>query len=183
VLLLVNGAPAVGKSALAERYARDHPLALVIDIDELRRRLGQWETTEASKAVARDLAVALAADHLRRGHDVVVPQYVGRREFVERLRAVAADARARFVEVIVTDDDDAIVERFRARRATLAATGARHPEGDLAEDQIATTVRTVNASLRADAAPRGLALIPAGDGVDGAYRALCAALFGNATTA
>src|SRR5262245_38263690 len=76
VLLLLNGAPGVGKSALADRYARQHALALVVDVDELRRQLGQWETTGESKSVARALAAALAADHLARGSHVVVPQYL-----------------------------------------------------------------------------------------------------------
>jgi predicted kinase len=176
VLLLVNGAPGVGKSALAERFARDHALRLVIDIDELRRHLSRWETTEASKAIARDLAVALAADHLLRGYDVVVPQYVGRREFVDRLRAVAAAAGARFVEVIVTDDDDAIVERFRVRRGALAAAGVRHPEADLADGDVPTAVRTANRGLRADAAAHDIPVIDLRSGADSAYAALCAAL-------
>ena len=91
----------MGKSALAERYARDHALALVLDIDELRRHLGQWETADASKAVARDLALALVTDHLGRGGDVVVPQFFGRREFAEVLRRTAADAAVPFVEVLI----------------------------------------------------------------------------------
>src|SRR5207244_10363292 len=96
-LILVNGVPGVGKSALAERYASDHGLALVVDIDELRRHLGR-DTNDKSKAVARDLALALVGEHLGRG-DVVVAQFLGRRAFAERSRNAAADARVRFVEV------------------------------------------------------------------------------------
>jgi predicted kinase len=175
VLLLLNGAPGVGKSALADRYAQAHALVLVVDVDELRRRLGQWETTDESKAVARDLAAALASEHLRRGHDVVVPQYVGRREFVDRLAALAADAGTRFVEVVVTDDDDAIIGRFRARRAQLIARGERHPEAELHDEEIADTVRRINAQLCAGAAERGDAVIRAGR-LTTAYGALCDAL-------
>jgi len=175
VLLLVNGAPGVGKSALADRYARDHALALVIDIDELRARLGQWEDVEASKVIARDLAVALVRDHLARGHDVIVPQLVGRREFVDRLRAVAADAGTRFVEVVLTDDDDAVIERFRTRRDRLVARGERHPEADLRDRDVADAIRRANAQLCADAAARGVAVIRTG-GLEASYHALCDAL-------
>jgi predicted kinase len=173
VLVLVNGAPGVGKSALADRYARDHALALVIDIDELRVRLGQWETVDVSKAIARDLAVALARDHLARGYDVVVPQYVGRREFADRLRGVAADAGTRFMEVIVTADDDAVVERFRARRVELAAAGARHPEADLDDDEVAAAIRAAASALGGVAAAQGVPLLDATAGVEATYHALC----------
>ena len=50
VLLLINGAPGVGKSTLAQRYAEEHPLALVIDIDAIRAQLGQWAKVEGVEA-------------------------------------------------------------------------------------------------------------------------------------
>jgi predicted kinase len=176
VLLVLNGAPGVGKSALAERYARDHALTLVVEIDDLRRRLGQWESTDATKAVARELALALVADHLGRGSDVVVPQYLGRREFADRLRGVAEEAGARCIEVVLVDEDDAVIARFRGRRAELAASGRRHPEADLPDDQVARTIRAANAGLRRDAAAHDLRLIPMGSGNDAAYTALLACI-------
>jgi hypothetical protein len=72
-LILINGAPGVGKSALARRFAREHSLALVVDIDLLRTQLGQWEAHEESKLAARNLAVALVEAHLTAGRDVLVP--------------------------------------------------------------------------------------------------------------
>jgi predicted kinase len=84
VLLVLNGAPAVGKSTLAQRYADEHPLSLVIDIDMIRSHLGRLESLDESKLVARDLAVARARAHLLSGHDVIVAQYLGRPEFLER---------------------------------------------------------------------------------------------------
>jgi predicted kinase len=173
VLLLLNGAPGVGKSALANRYARDHALTLVVDIDELRRHLGGWETNDASKVAARDLAVALVRDHLARGHDVVVPQYLGRREFVERLRSLAGGAGTGFVEVVLVDDDDAVAERFRARRRALAAAAISHPEGEVADDAVAETIGAAGAGLRR-AAAHGLPLVPMGSGIEAAYAALLA---------
>jgi predicted kinase len=172
VLLLLNGAPGVGKSALADRYAGEHPLALVVEIDEIRRRLGQWRTVEESKLVARDLAVAITRAHLRTGHDVVIPQYVGRREFVERLAGVACDAGTLFVEVILTDDDERIVERFRHRRTQLRAMGVQHPEADLSDDQVASEIWSANQLLRSHARAHGLLLIDTRADVVAAYQAL-----------
>lgn len=53
-LIHLNGPPGVGKTSIARRYLADHPLTLMVDIDNLRAALGQWETEEASKSIARD---------------------------------------------------------------------------------------------------------------------------------
>lgn len=173
VLLLINGAPGVGKSTLAQRYADDHPLALIIDVDSIRTHLGKWAEVDESKLVARDLAVALARAHLLDGHDVIVPQYLGRPEFRERLRLLATGADVSFAEVLVTDDADRITQRFRERRVEYARTGAAHPEGDLKDEAVATEVARANELLLRDAQSRGVLVISAARGADASYRALC----------
>jgi predicted kinase len=169
VLLLLNGAPAVGKSALARRYAEEHPLALVVEVDDLRRQLGQWRHLEESKPMARDLAVALTRAHLRAGHDVIVPQFLGRREFVERLANVAREAGTFLLEVALTDDSDRIVERFCRRRAEFAATGVHHPEADLTDEQVDANIRSADELLRGLARARDLPLIDLGSGLEAGY--------------
>ena len=73
-LVLLNGPPAVGKSTLARRYAHDHPLTLVLEIDAVRAMLGSWlEEWERSGPAARQIALAMARTHLEAGHDVIVP--------------------------------------------------------------------------------------------------------------
>jgi predicted kinase len=172
VLLVLNGAPAVGKSTLAHRYADEHPLSLVIDIDMIRSQLGRWDEVGESKLVARDLAVVLARAHLLGGHDVIVPQYLGRPEFLERLRQVAAEVGVAFVEVVLTDDADEITKRFRARRAEYATTGAPHPEADLGDDAIATEVPEANERLLRDASARGVPVVSAKGGPEASYQSL-----------
>jgi predicted kinase len=176
VLLLINGAPGVGKSTLAHRYADEHPLALIIDIDSIRTRLGQWAKFEQSRLVARDLALALAHAHLLNGHDVIVPQYLGRPEYRERLRLLAGETDVPFVEVLLTDDAARITRRFRTRRADYASTGAEHPEGDLSDEAVATEVSVANDGLLRDATGRGVLVISATGGPDKLYLALCESL-------
>jgi predicted kinase len=172
VLLVINGAPAVGKTTLARRYADEHALALVIDIDAIRTSLGKWADVEESKLVARDLALALVRAHLLARHDVIVPQYFGRQEFVERLRHVADEMNTVFVEAVLIDDPDEVVKRFRQRRSEYAAAAVEHPESDLGDGAIAAAVLDAHDRLVRDAAARGVHVISAGGGPDASYREL-----------
>jgi predicted kinase len=129
LLLLLNGMPAVGKTTLARRYAADHPLTLVLDIDSVRRMLGRWEDDPAAAGlIARALTVAMAAEHLRGGRDVVVPQYLARPQFLDDLATAARDSGAAFAEVVLTDDRDTLFDRL-ARRTAAAAEPAHVQAG------------------------------------------------------
>jgi predicted kinase len=172
VLLLINGAPGVGKSTLARRYADEHPLALLLDIDAIRTQLGQWAKVEESRLVARDLAVALARSHLLNGYDVVVPQYLGRLEFRARLQLLADEVEAPFVEVLLTDHADRITQRFRRRRAELAGSEVPHPQSDLSDEAVAAEVERANDGLLREASQREVVIISAADGPDASYLAL-----------
>jgi predicted kinase len=118
LLLVLNGPPAVGKSTLARRYADDHPLCLNLDVDLLRGQLGSWrDDPTAAGLQARALALVIALEHLGDGYDVVVPQLVARPPFLGQLESVAAQAGARFVEVVLTGDRAALLARHAAREA------------------------------------------------------------------
>ena len=172
MLLVINGAPAVGKTTLAHRYAADHPLTLVVDVDLLRTHLGGWQEHDESKLMARDLAIALARAHLAAGRDVLVPQYLGRPEFLDRLRALAGEAGTDYLEVVLTDEPQRIVERFRARRAALETDGAPHPEYDVDDASVEQVVADAAAALLRDAAARGAVVVDASAGPEHAYREL-----------
>ena len=120
-LILLNGLPAVGKTTLARRYAGEHALTLVLELDTLRRLLGRWRDDPTAAGLhARALSLPMAAAHLRAGRDVVVPQFLARPQFIGELEAVAADAGARFLEFVLTDDRDQLFGRFAARTAAAA---------------------------------------------------------------
>jgi predicted kinase len=151
-LVLLNGAPAVGKSTLARRWVDDHPLALVVDIDDLRVRLGGWQRLPESKAIARSLGVALVRSHLGSGHDVVVPQLLGRTDFIETLASVAGAEGAAFVEVLLRAPVDVVLRRLAQRRTELTVP---HPQDEIDPDRAHEVVATTVASLDEVARVRG----------------------------
>jgi predicted kinase len=121
-LLLLNGPPGIGKSTLARLLVEEQPLALCLDIDLLRRSLGRWdEHPRQSGLLARELTVAAARTHLLSGHAVVVPQFLGRLEFVERLESLACEVGATFRHVALMDSKQNAIARFLARAAASEA--------------------------------------------------------------
>lgn len=104
VLVLINGAPASGKSTLARLWSAERRLSLVLDIDTIRGSLARWEDDPtASGLAARRLAVSMCTAHLSNGLDVVVPQFLQKENFIEELASAASEVQARFVEVCLTN--------------------------------------------------------------------------------
>jgi len=179
-LILLNGPPGSGKSTLAARYAAGHPLTLALDIDDLRRMLGGWlERLPEAGLLARRMAIELARLQLREGRDVVVPQFLGRPDFIDALAELCATEGAEFVEIVVrsaVDDDEA---RFQ-RRAADPQTPAHHDATALYERADSTFPQMYRAMLDVMGRRPGTVTIWTVEGdVDGAYRNLLAAVGGH----
>jgi predicted kinase len=171
-LLVLNGPPAVGKSTLAARYVEDHPLALRLDIDDLRDALGRWrDDPDTAGRRARALASAMARDHLRAGYDVVVAQLYGRAEHPDELRAIAAELDASYREVVLLADLGTTLDRFVRRGGDRLADALDRPEG---LDGIAELHARVDA-LRADR-PWTIGVTSIADDPRATYDALVAAI-------
>lgn len=123
-LILINGVPAGGKTTLARAWCARHAsgLPLALDIDAVRAMLGGWhDDLPAAGLAARELAIAAITVHLGSGRDVVVPQYLRRVEFIERLEATAAGCGAVFVETALLIDAATAAERFQERASALGS--------------------------------------------------------------
>lgn len=118
-LIVLNGPPGIGKSTLAQLFADEHPLALNLDLDSVRRMLGQWAQHPLEAGLlARAMTLEMARVHLRAGHDVIVPQFLGRPQFLAEAEQVAAEVGALFLEFVLMDGRDEAVRRFVDRTAT-----------------------------------------------------------------
>ncbi len=134
VLVLVNGPPASGKSTIAVALVAKRPMALNLDIDVIRGQLGGWfDDPEAAGLAARSLAVSMIRTHLSAGHDVVVPQFLARVDFIHELERVAAASSTRFIEVALVIDRAEALEAFETRRRS--PTGGTHRDAELLVDR------------------------------------------------
>ena len=68
-----------------------------------------------SGLLARKMALAMVAEHLRGGFDVVVPQYLARPAFLHQLEQVAARTGSSFHEIVLMDTRDQAIRRFHGR--------------------------------------------------------------------
>ena len=96
-----------------------NPGVLNCDIDVLRTLIGGWEADfEKAGALIRPAALAMISAYLSSGHDVVVPQLIVKAEGLRMFEAAARAAEASFHEIVLMDDREGAVARFRGRPNT-----------------------------------------------------------------
>lgn len=129
-------------------------MALSVDIDELRVRIGGWQTQPDSKLLARNLGFGMAAEHLRSGHDVVLPQLLLNGEVVDHLREIATDAGGQFVEVVLVASTDELTGRLRDSHGKRP-----HPRNLFSVDDLESQVGSALEALNRLAAERSTSLL------------------------
>jgi hypothetical protein len=137
--------------------------------------LPNWESDEATRLTARELAGAAVVEHLGAGRDVVMAQYFGRLGYIVLLEDVAREHGATFVEVILAPDAALAIDRFRARRRAMTVQSEHHPERDIPDADVeAFILDAVERLTRLPARRPGSRVIPVESGAseDEMYRRL-----------
>ena len=129
-LVHLNGPMGVGKSTIARRLSARRDLALALDIDELRVRLGGWRERPESKQVARSLGFDLCRSHLEAGHDVVLPALICAFDVIDHVEELTLAAGAAYTEVVLVAPADEVL-----RRLVEQPSGEPHPRDGLAPDE------------------------------------------------
>lgn len=152
MLLVINGAPGIGKSTLARRYVGE------------------------SRIVARALALDLMRSQLSGGRDVVVPQFLGRPQYLTEMSDVAAAVGNAFVEVCLACAHASLIDRFRKRRIQYARGSVEHPRSDLDDTSVVAELGRSNDQLVGDARSRGSVIVPIDGDVEESLDCLRAAV-------
>jgi AAA domain len=167
LLLHLNGPSGVGKSTLARRWADERPGSLDLEADHLASLVGGWrDDFSCAFGTARHLALAVAADHLARGQDVVMPQLVALVDEARQFEAVAERAGATYVEVLLLVEPAEQTRRFRekSRGSDVDREIGRHLDARGGDD----VLRRINGHLTAYAGQRLHAHRVVTDGLDAA---------------
>lgn len=115
-LIILNGFAGSGKSTVARKYIAEHPLALLVEGDELIVNLGQWMQHEAE---ARDaifgLTKVLIQTHLASGRDVVLPYLVTKHSHIHAFEEIAKQCSADYFNFLLFNEKDVAIARLMER--------------------------------------------------------------------
>jgi len=124
-LIILNGPLGIGKSTLAKRYAEDHPLTLILDIDDVWAMLSHWrQEKEKSAPLSKQMAMAMARINLMAGNDVMIPLIVQTSELANDFERLAKECKASFYEILLNVDKGEALRRFIERGKSEG-----HPSG------------------------------------------------------
>lgn len=122
-LILLNGFAGAGKSTIAKMYIAEHPLAMVIEGDELIVNMGSWQTNEdEARRLVFLLTKAMARTYLAESYDVLLPYLVMNASHVDEFEKMAKDLDADFYEFVLHDDRPTAIAKL-LKRGTWGEAG------------------------------------------------------------
>lgn len=122
-LILLNGFAGNGKSTIGKRYIKEHPLALMIEGDEIIVNLGDWLANEnEARKIIFELTKSLIDTHLRLGYDVILPYLVTNKNHVNAFREIANKHDAKFYNFLLHNEKPTAIRNL-LKRGTWGEAG------------------------------------------------------------
>lgn len=172
-LIMLNGAAAVGKTTIANRYAADHPLTLNFAGDVLIEMISDWRAseTEARRSVF-SMTLAAVEAYLKTEHDVIVQYLLVDPDHAEVFAQVAEQTSAAFYEIYLEVDKETAVRRLLQR----GKWGEPHSP-DLTDADIPEIEDLYDCMVEATAQRPHTISIPVREGdIEGTYQQFCHAV-------
>ncbi len=135
-LIIINGAPAAGKTTLALRLRDAMPNSVLIAFDDVRRNISHYEKDrDASLALAYDLTLKMVETCLAQGKDVIFNRLILEEDRLNNLYLAARHANAEVVEFMLWANKEKIMERADKRGYGFAKL-ASHDRSAMLWDQL-----------------------------------------------
>jgi adenylylsulfate kinase-like enzyme len=123
-VILLNGFAGSGKTTISKMYIDYHPLAMVIEGDELIVNIGDWLNREDQ---ARDLVFKITKEILKvaidSGNNVILPYLVTNTEHIEELEKITINNGSQFYEFCLSSGKDSAIQRLM-KRGTWGEAGS-----------------------------------------------------------
>lgn len=118
-LIIINGAPAAGKTTVAEKLHLDIPMSLLADVDAWRRLISGWSMNRAeSLAYTYKFTIAAVEAHIKNKQSVIVDKAIlSDTNVIDSLINIGNQNGAEVYEFILAADKDVIVNRANIRRS------------------------------------------------------------------
>jgi len=122
-LILINGFAASGKTTISKMYIDHHPLAVMVEGDELVVNIGGWQTREdEARKLVFEMTKSMIRPCLESGHDIILPYLVTDASHVEEFKLLSESLSVDFYEFVLRfDRKDAIVRLLK--RGTWGEVG------------------------------------------------------------
>lgn len=123
-LILINGAPGVGKTTLAKKISNVIPMSFLLDLDEQRKYISHYEEyLKESRVLSFDIALAIAEVCLKRGQTFVSGKGMyldiiegGRNKHVlDIFEDVGKKYQAEIFEILLWADKETTLQRVKNR--------------------------------------------------------------------
>ena len=113
---MLNGAAAVGKTTIANRYAKEHPLTLNFAGDIFIEMVSEWRRNEEkARSYVFDMTTSIIDMYAQTGNDVVIQYLLTDARHAEVFSKIAAKYKIDFIEILLEIDKKTAVRRLLKR--------------------------------------------------------------------